>query len=247
MRAKLAVATCALVLGLALAGPASAQGVALWNQKTFFTFSEPVQLPGGTVLQPGEYEFRLADPDASRFVVQVRSKDGSKTFGQFFAARATKERPAEDAEIVFLETPENTPHAVRYWWYPGQKLGREFIYPRRQAMTLARASNEPVLSTKGTAETEEAMRTAETEYVEPPEAKIVEGSAPEPQYQGQMAQAAPAPQTEAVGTSGRQAESTVARREALPRTASSMPFVGLLGLLSLAGAFAARHYARNRA
>ena len=51
-------------------------------------------------------------------------------------------------EIRFLETAANTPPAIATWWYPGQTQGWEFIYPRQQAMTLARPAKEPILTTK---------------------------------------------------------------------------------------------------
>jgi len=44
----------------------------------------------------------------------------------------------------------------------------------------------------------------------------------------------------AVGTAGGQTPATTGANDSLPRTASPLPFVGLIGLLSLAGGFALR-------
>ena len=52
-----------------------------------------------------------------------------------------------DPEIRFMETSSNVPPPVKTWWYPGKSIGYEFIYPRAQAMQLAKVTTEPVLTT----------------------------------------------------------------------------------------------------
>ena len=37
---------------------------------------------------------------------------------------------------------------MKTWWYPGNTIGREFIYPKSQARRLAQATNKTVLTTK---------------------------------------------------------------------------------------------------
>ena len=37
------------------------------------------------------------------------------------------------------------PPAVKTWWYPGDKAGYEFIYPKEQARLLAKGTGQPVL------------------------------------------------------------------------------------------------------
>jgi hypothetical protein len=56
-----------------ISAPASAQPL---DQRTLFTFSGPVALPGLT-LPAGQYLFRLADPHSSSKVVQVLNADGT--------------------------------------------------------------------------------------------------------------------------------------------------------------------------
>ena len=46
-----------------------------------------------------------------------------------------------------METSSNVPPPVKTWWYPGKSIGYEFIYPRAQAMQLAKVTTEPVLTT----------------------------------------------------------------------------------------------------
>ena len=46
-----------------------------------------------------------------------------------------------------MEVSGNTPPPIKTWWYPGNSTGYEFIYPRQQALELAKVVNEPVLTT----------------------------------------------------------------------------------------------------
>jgi hypothetical protein len=48
--------------------------------------------------------------------------------------------------ITFKETPSDMPPALRYWYYAGERAGNEFVYPKSQAMTIARASGEGVMA-----------------------------------------------------------------------------------------------------
>ena len=107
------------------------------DSRTEFTFNQPVELPGVT-LPPGTYVFRFADATSGRKVMQVQAKDSSnKTYGLFLTISAQRPKPSNDAELRFLENPAGQPAAVKTWWYPGNSIGREFIYPKSQARRLA--------------------------------------------------------------------------------------------------------------
>ena len=62
------------------------------SERTFMTFSGPVELPGVT-LEAGTYEFRLADTE-SRNVVQVLRKDSREPMGQWTFVQASAHRSA---------------------------------------------------------------------------------------------------------------------------------------------------------
>jgi len=118
------------------------------NQRTFMTFNTAVELPGVT-LEPGTYEFRLAPMNESRNVVQVLKKDDSKVMGQWTFVPAQRERAADDTIVMFKEAPEGTTPAVQYWYYPGQTIGKEFIYPKDQAEKIAARTGQNVRSDDG--------------------------------------------------------------------------------------------------
>jgi hypothetical protein len=117
------------------------------HEKTYLTFSGPVELPGMT-LPAGTYTFRLAD-SPMRNVVQVLSQDEKDIKGQFLFVQHTRPEVTGDTVVTFKETAENTTPAVQYWYYPGEKIGKEFVYPREQATKIAARTHSTVLSTEG--------------------------------------------------------------------------------------------------
>lgn len=133
-------AACAVVL--LTTAVAAAQGTVA-DRKTIVTFSGPVSIPGAT-LPAGTYVFRIADSPANRHIVQIFDREDAKILATLFAVPAERDQAEGDPVVSFKETPADRPPAVRYWYYAGEKGGNEFIYPRAQAMMIARASGEPV-------------------------------------------------------------------------------------------------------
>src|SRR5688500_3544088 len=144
-----------------MAAPVSAQ---LFDKRTVFTFSGPVTLPGIT-LPAGQYLFRLADPNSSARVVQVLNADGTTPYGLFFTIPVERLEPASLPEVRFMETASGTPAAIRTWWYPGERTGYEFIFPKEQARRLAKGASQPVLTTDAQTTTTEQTNTAELSRV----------------------------------------------------------------------------------
>lgn len=117
------------------------------QEKTYLTFSGPVELPGMT-LPAGTYTFKLADTPG-RNVVQVLSQDEMTVHGQFLFVQANRTEPTGETVVTFRETAEGATPAVQYWYYPGEAIGKEFVYPKDQAMRIAARTNSTVLSTDG--------------------------------------------------------------------------------------------------
>jgi len=105
-------------------------------------------LPGVT-LEPGSYEFRLAPMSDSRDVVQVLRKDDTKVLGQWTFVQAERERASDDTVVMFKEAREGSTPAIQYWYYPGEKVGKEFIYPKDQAQRIASRTGQTVRSESG--------------------------------------------------------------------------------------------------
>ena len=247
-RVKL-IATALVVAAVlaVLAGRAIAQETNT-QEKTFLTFSTAVELPG-VMLEPGTYVFKLAD-SASRNVVQVWDKDEKNMIGHWTFVQAERPRVTNDTVVMFRETREGATPAVQFWYFPGEKIGKEFIYPKDQAERIAArtgvnvrsAEASAALAEAGSAPAPEPVAVAAEPVAEAPAVVAEAPAAAEPAPQAeiaveerQVAAAAPAPLPEpaprAVGTSGQQEQAAE-----LPRTASPLALTGLLGLLSLAGA-----------
>jgi hypothetical protein len=241
---------CATVLTVALAPSARADE---WNKKTILTFSGPVQIPGVT-LPAGSYVFKLADIPGNRHVVQVFDKDEKKIYTTMLAIPNERLEPSDDPVVLFSERASGSPQAIKVWFYPGNRVGNEFVYPKTQAMRIAKETHQSVLSTNddstsaGTAgEIPTAMTSAElgrfdengtwqrenrTVAVNGNSANATAAQAPTPSAAPMArAQEAPVP----AGTSGARAP-----RKSLPRTASSLALFELISGLSLAGGIALR-------
>jgi hypothetical protein len=138
----------ALVLAVLVGMPASvsAQNTVV-NQRTFMTFSNTVEMPGVT-LPAGTYVFRLAD-SPTRNVVQVLSKDEKDILGQWTFVQAQRNKATEDTVVMFKEMPEGAMPAVQYWYYPGESIGKEFIYPKDQGQKIANRLGSSVLTDDG--------------------------------------------------------------------------------------------------
>ena len=248
------------------------------SERTFLTFSGPVELPG-TRLEPGTYVFRLADT-AGRNVVQVLSQDEKEMLGQWLFIQSERPEVTGETVITFKETNPGATPAVQYWYYPGEKIGKEFVYPKDQAMRIAARTGATVQSTEGEISANSQVTAIEADASaagagasadvavgttsEPSvsasasaDAGVVEGSGLPAEIRNDntqaQAEANVAADTRAVGTSGDdqasatagagvQQESTQARADTLPATASPLALSGLLGLLSLVGAAGIRFF-----
>jgi len=242
MSRRILVSACAAAMFVAVsAANAIAQGPI--DSRTEFTFSSPVEMPG-TTLPPGTYVFRIADPNTSRTVMQVMDKGSNKTYGLFLTISAVRPKASDEAELRFLETPAGKPAAVKTWWYPGNTIGKEFIYPKDQARKLAAATSTQVLTTQAEKADQAQIQDSALTYMSPTgqETAVSENNATSNGSVG------------AVGTSGRSSTSDLDRkpvqqsesasnmssRARLPRTATELPLLALMGLTSLAGSLGIR-------
>jgi hypothetical protein len=258
--------TCAVALTLALAPGARADEN---DRLTYMTFSGPVQIPGVT-LAAGTYTFKIADTQSNRHVVQVFTKDDNKLITTLMTIPNERLEPVKDTFVMFAERPAGTPVAVKAWFYPGRSIGEEFLDPRNQALKIAQAVHEPVLTTEGDEATtsgsaarvdergtvttvNESRTTASTATTTAPSAAaaatVAETNQPTTTADRATttARARERSAESAVGTSGQATTAnppapvaTPAPRERLPRTASPIALFELLSGLSVAAGFGVR-------
>jgi hypothetical protein len=259
---KVALA-CMTASMLAISVNAGAQGPR--NQDTYFTFSQAVELPK-TTLPAGTYFFQLMDSDSNRHIVKVMSQDRKQLHATLLAIPYyTNDRPSDEPQVRFMETPSDAANggmatnAIQIWFYPGNSVGHEFIYPRSQALQIAARTGQSVLTTKSDGEVSE---TAELSRVDraggDTEANITAQASPENAQQTATAQATtepttaqqpapePAPREQVGAITGGQPDRTApapmperteerAERTDLPRTAGVLPLLALIGVGSLVG------------
>ncbi|HZS50707.1 MAG TPA: hypothetical protein VFA54_07595 [Bryobacterales bacterium] len=192
-----------------------------WNKKTIITFDKPVEVPG-MVLPAGTYVFRLADSQSDRHIVQILNKDENHVYATILAIPDYRLQPTGQTVVQFEERAANAPQAIQAWFYPGDNYGDEFVYPEVRARQIAQASSQPVLATKAPPQTPSEMKTAPVETVRPET----------PQKQTEVAQAAPPP-APPQQTEQQPAAAPAQPAQPLPKTASPLPLIGLLGLSSL--------------
>lgn len=206
-----------------------------WNKQTTFTFSGPIQIPGfheTMVLPAGTYVFRLLDIQQSRNVVQVFNKDRSKLITTILAIPNYRLTPSTETVVTFAERPAGSPPALKAWFYPGDTYGQEFVYPKSEAVELAREVNEPVLSMPEKAASNLAKP---AESAKAPSVKALEQAS----VMAEEPSGEEVPMTEVAKTSPEEASN------ALPATASEMPLAALGGMLLLGMGLGLRRLSRN--
>ncbi len=109
------------------------------DKRTYFTFNQPVALPGVT-LPAGTYMFRLADDTTSRKVIQIANREGTESFAMLHTMPVYRADVPREPEIRFMETASGAPVAVRAWWKDGDRTGYEFIYSQEELARLNRAA-----------------------------------------------------------------------------------------------------------
>jgi hypothetical protein len=225
------------VFCLALTGAAFAPAVQAeqWDKKTEITFSEPVETPGvhlkgWAVLPAGTYVFRIVDSTSDRHIVQISNKEGTLIYATVLAIPNYRLKPTSKTVMTFRERPAGQPEALRAWFYPGMNFGEEFVYPKSRAVELATAEKTPVLFVAAEIPVEVA------EPIQSVDAPIVAQLRQAPiraiQVTGEEVQLAqvitPPPPAELVAQ--------------LPKTASDLPLLALLGLMALSGGLAFRAF-----
>ena len=255
---------CMTTAMMALPLAASAQ-TGSRNQDTYFTFSQPVELPNAT-LPAGTYLFQLVDSPSNRHIVRIMTKDRQKVYATLMAIPAySTNRPPDKPEVRFMESPASQANAIKIWFYPGNATGHEFIYPRNQALKLAKASGESVLTTKSDKDVTSTVAESDLTRVNPEGQDVAadmsrqrasenarsemgetatQSASARSSATSQQPDTPPPPATSASrrttatpGATGTSGTATTAARtrRTLPRTAGVLPLIGLIGLGSLAG------------
>jgi LPXTG-motif cell wall-anchored protein len=221
-----------------------------WNKKTIVTFSQPVEVPGGVVLPPSTYVFKLLDSASNRHIVQIFNEDQTHIYATILAIPNYRLRVTGKTVITFTERAAGEPQAIRAWFYPGDNFGQEFVYRKSRAVELAKQTNSTIHAMPSELESEihKPTKMLNEEPEEPEVAlKQSQGTAVNPaEKEVEIAQAVEQPPVKTTPTPQEETADAPARMEQLPQTASQLPFWGLIGLLSLGAGLALMWVSKRR-
>jgi hypothetical protein len=128
---------------------------------TYAFLQRPTEIPGGKVLAPGDYAFKMLDESGPSKIVQILLALPAGTVGTPSNYNANKAMPVV-ATLVAVPDYRSRPGraVVSYWQIPGGETtalrtlsfpldaqSLVFVYPRARATELAKAAKQPVAST----------------------------------------------------------------------------------------------------
>jgi len=198
-----------------------------WSKKTMVTFSQPFEIPGvgAQILPAGTYVFKLLGSPADRHIVQILNEREDHVFATILAIPNYRLQATDKTVMTFRERAAGQPEAIRAWFYPGNRWGEEFVYPKARAIELAKQTNQPVLAmpTELAPNLNEPVKSID----EPPVIALKEAPIEAVKPTGEVV-----PMTEVVEPPPVQTAS-IEPEQSLPKTASPLPLLGLIGLLSI--------------
>jgi len=246
-----------------------------YDKKTVVTINSATEVPG-IVLAPGTYVIKLLNSSSNRHIAEIMNERMDHLYALTFTAAAERVNPADKTILTFYEGKNGRPPAVRRWFWPGDTIGQEFLYPKDQAQKIAAATGEkvpeanlPTVAESGqsltpdnsnglnvqvsqnttndntSANNTSANVTAAGAVSEPPlvaqDNSRTNGDTNSRTNQDTNSRttvdqpARNAPATESVDSS-REVAANTSSQAALPQTASQVPLIVTIGMISLAGA-----------
>ena len=231
-----------------------------YDKKTVVTFDQPTEVPG-IVLQPGKYVIKLLNSSSNRHIAEIMNEKMDHLYALTFTAAAERINRGDKNILTFYEGANGQPQALRRWFWPGETIGQEFVYPKDQAARIAAATNQTVavgslptvkesgqsltpdnskgLTLQSQDESKPAVtpltaRTDEAEAAPPP--VVIAQNTPPQTPRAQTAQAADTTQSDSPAVSSDAISSDTKSDTTLPQTASNLPLIGAIGIVSLAAA-----------
>ncbi len=107
-----------------------------------FTISDKTRIPGAT-LKPGSYNIQVVDHLSDRLIVRVEGNGGS-THSTFLGLPNTSlGKPAVPGPITWANAAQGTSY-LRGWYFPNSASAIEFVYPKSEAVAIAKSNQAKV-------------------------------------------------------------------------------------------------------
>jgi hypothetical protein len=222
-----------------------------YDKKTVVNFSQPTEVPG-IILQPGKYVIKLLNSSSNRHIAEIMNERMDHLYALTFTVAAERIDRSDKAILTFYEGANGQPQAIRRWFWPGEVTGQEFLYPKDQAARIASATNQkvaegglPTVAESGQSLTPDSAKalTLQSQDESKPAAAPFTASAAEPAPAAAPVEIAqntppPSPPAQRVEDTPEPSPATVASNTSpsdttLPQTASYLPLIGAIGVISL--------------
>ena len=191
-----------------------------WNLETKITPDHQIEVPGAVLEANTTYIIALMDSPYERKVVRVYNGDRSHLLTQFIAISAEKMQAADDTAFEFIEVPAGHPVPIEQWFYPGRRIGLEFLYSDEDRDKFAGYWREQ-RPTEVVAQVELPAPVVQEPVTQPSEPIA---AVEEPKVEPEIVMSKPTePEPEPV---------LQAQAEELPRTAGELELFGLIGALT---------------
>jgi hypothetical protein len=115
------------------------------DQATKVTFSQTVQIPG-RVLPAGTYWFILPNNATDNYQVRIYNADRTVYYGTVLTINAQRLQVTDKSAFTFATHDSAKPKALVTWFYPGETIGHEFLYPKQVSKELAKAKQVTVVA-----------------------------------------------------------------------------------------------------
>ena len=102
----------------------------------------------GRVLPAGTYVFVLPSDPNQHYLVRIFNADRTELYATVFAISAERQQVTSDTAFTFADRGSAGPEAIVTWFYPGETIGHEFLYPKQLRQELASAKLVTVVAGK---------------------------------------------------------------------------------------------------
>jgi hypothetical protein len=109
-----------------------------------FTVSTPTRVPGMT-LESGHYTIRVVNQLSDRVILRV-DVSGTDAHSTFIGVRNVRMGKPVAPGMVSWRNASGNDHYARGWYFPGDPSVVEFVYPKGEAVAIARSNEAKVLA-----------------------------------------------------------------------------------------------------
>lgn len=148
----------ALLLALAITLPVVKASET--DQATQLIFSQPIEIPG-QVLPAGTYWFQCLGAGSGREVIRVFNADHTYLYATLMTVPRQRMTATSDTVVTFATKESDQSTVLKAWFFPGQLVGHEFMYPNYEDRELQASEWSVLVTPTGSYPDDEVVETGE--------------------------------------------------------------------------------------